>query len=37
VNNTISYTYYHDAQGNVYTVHVGPLCPVRLGAIAFQA
>ena len=36
VNNTISYTYYHDAQGNVYTVHVGPLCPVRLGAIAFQ-
>ena len=37
VNNAVSYTYYHDAKGNVYTVHVGPLCPVRLGIIAYKA
>ncbi len=37
VNNAVSYTYYHDAKGNLYTVHVGPLCPVELGAIAYQS
>lgn len=36
-NNAVSYTYYHDAKGNVYTVHVGPLCPVRLGTIAYKS
>ena len=33
----LSYTYYHDAKGNPYTVHVGPLCPVRLGTIAYKS
>jgi TolA-binding protein len=37
VNNAVSYTYYHDAKGNVYTVHVGPLCPVLLGTIAYKS
>lgn len=37
VNNAVSYTYYHDAKGNPYTVHVGPLCPVRLGTIAYKS
>ena len=37
VNNAVSYTYYHDANGDVYTVHVGPLCPVRLGVIAYKS
>ncbi len=36
-NNSVSYTYYHDAKGNVYIVHVGPLCPVRLGTIAYKS
>jgi tetratricopeptide (TPR) repeat protein len=37
VNNNVSYTYYHDNKGNLFTVHVGPLCPVQLGTIAFKA
>jgi tetratricopeptide (TPR) repeat protein len=37
VNNNVSYTYYHDSKGNLFTVHVGPLCPVQLGTIAFKA
>lgn len=37
VNNAVSYTYYHGANGDVYTVHVGPLCPVRLGTIAYKS
>ena len=37
LNGTVSYTYYHDAKGNVYTVHVGPLCPVELGVIAYSS
>jgi TolA-binding protein len=36
-NNSVSYTYYHESGGNLYTVHVGSLCPVQLGAIAFQS
>ena len=37
LNGTVSYTYYHDAKGNVYFVHVGPLCPVELGVIAYSS
>lgn len=36
LNGAVSYTYYHDAKGNPYTVHVGPLCPVELGTIAYK-
>jgi tetratricopeptide (TPR) repeat protein len=37
VDNAVTYTYYHDAKGDVYTVHVEPLCPVRLGVIAYKS
>lgn len=37
VNGAVSYTVYHDDKGNVYTVRVGPLCPVELGVIAYSS
>ena len=34
-NGAVQFDIFHDAKGNAYTVHVGPLCPLNLGTLAY--
>ena len=34
-NGAVQFDIFHDAKGNVYTIHVGPLCPLNLGTLKY--